>query len=287
MIIPALPIFDEEKKVNWTATWDENGVISYEGVDEKGNKIKSDPPDWIKEVAGKHGAKYGNSDKKPDEKSDEKKSGNDNESSGIRNENPTEQKGALKEWNEFSEKYGVKNFTYNSETGEVNAFDENGKKMELTKEQKAVLQDLGPRVSAVFDKDKKRPILTFRDFTRMSEGTVKDVYKAANLIAKGKFRELRDRFALRIHDNLIAMDVLPKNVNEKIENANKKIEERLGIKDRKLNAGSLAFLLEQKRKQLRGINIRNELKVVEYRKKGKEVEIRSGPVLRKVKEGRY
>ena len=284
MIIPALPIFDEEKEVNWTATY-ENGVISYEGVDKEGNKIKSDPPDWIEKVARDHGEKYG---EKPDDK---EKNGNEFgdgvKSSDIGNKSPTEQKGALKEWNEFSEKYGVKNFTYNSETGEVNAFDENGKKMELTKEQNAVLQDLGPRVSAVFDKDKNRPILTFRDFTRMSEGTVKDVYKAANLIAKGKFRELRDRFALRIHDNLIAMDVLPKNVNEKIENANKKIEERLGIKNRKLNAGSLAFLLEQKRKQLRGINIRNELKVVEYRKKGKEVEIRSGPVLRKVKEGRY
>ena len=86
---------------------------------------------------------------------------------------------------------------------------------------------------------------------------------------------------------LQAMDVLPKNVNEKIENANKKIEERLGIKDRKLNAGSLAFLLEQKRKKLRGIDIGNdELKVVEYQKKGKEVKIGSGPVLKRVEKER-
>lgn len=54
---------------------------------------------------------------------------------------------------------------------------------------------------------------------------VKDLYKAGKPVAKGKFRELRDRAALRVHDNLLALGVFG-------DRTQSQTEERLGIENR-------------------------------------------------------
>lgn len=66
---------------------------------------------------------------------------------------------------------------------------------------------------------------------------VKDLYKAGKLIGKGKFRELRDRAALRVHDNLLALGVFGDKTQSRIEASNKRIEERLGIENRDRRPG--------------------------------------------------
>ncbi len=75
-----------------------------------------------------------------------------------------------------------------------------------------------------------------RDYEMLKESAVRpwrDLKKGMELISSGKFRELRDRFALRMHDNLQAMGVLPTKVEEKLKAANKRIEERLGYSEDK------------------------------------------------------
>jgi hypothetical protein len=57
---------------------------------------------------------------------------------------------------------------------------------------------------------------------------IQDVKKGFSLIAQGKFRELTGRAALRLNDNLEAMGILPKRVNDAV---NRKIEGKLGIKE--------------------------------------------------------
>lgn len=74
---------------------------------------------------------------------------------------------------------------------------------------------------------------------RMAE----DLYKAGKLIGQGKFRELRDRAALRIHDNVEAMGLLSDNMQKRINDANKRIEERLGIENREKNPNITAKVL--------------------------------------------
>ena len=87
----------------------------------------------------------------------------------------------------------------------------------------------------------------------------KDLIKAGNLIVQGKFRELRDRLVLRIHDNLEAMGVLGERTQERINEANKKIEDRLGITNREKNPDLLSRMIwgglysGKKGAQLRGV----------------------------------
>lgn len=67
---------------------------------------------------------------------------------------------------------------------------------------------------------------------------VKDLYKAGKPVAKGKFRELRDRAALRVHDNLLALG--GDKTQSQVKAANKRIEERLGIENRGRRPGVVA-----------------------------------------------
>ena len=69
---------------------------------------------------------------------------------------------------------------------------------------------------------------------------VKDLYKAGKPVAKGKFRELRDRAALRVHDNLLALGVFGDRTQSQVKAANKRIEERLGIENRDRRPGVVA-----------------------------------------------
>lgn len=78
------------------------------------------------------------------------------------------------------------------------------------------------------------------DFYLLLVRPVKDLYKAGKLIGKGKFRELRDRAALRVHDNLLALGVFGDKTQSRAEAANKRIEERLGIENRDRRPGVVA-----------------------------------------------
>lgn len=80
---------------------------------------------------------------------------------------------------------------------------------------------------------------------------VKDLYKAGKLIGRGKFRELRDRAALKIHDNLEALGVFGEKSQKRINEVNKKIEARLGIKDREKNPNVFARIYGQPVKDVR------------------------------------
>lgn len=51
---------------------------------------------------------------------------------------------------------------------------------------------------------------------------------------------MRDRAALKIHDNVEAMGLLSDNMQKRINEANKRIEERLGIENREKNPSIIA-----------------------------------------------
>lgn len=139
--------------------------------------------------------------------------------------------------------------SFDPKTGKVVARDKNGK-VNLSQEQEKLLSDIMGTIHANSDRGKRKGLdelkrgfnslgddlkASLKDLGEMAcfpVNVMKDVYKAGKLIANGKFRELRDKTALRVHDNLIAMGVLPKGVEKRIEDANKRIEERLGVEGR-------------------------------------------------------
>ncbi len=79
----------------------------------------------------------------------------------------------------------------------------------------------------------------YKTFKETLGRPVEDLKKGWKVLLEGGgVRELKDRIALRIHDNLLAMGVLPKKIEENIKSGNAQIEERLGYtrdKPRKAN----------------------------------------------------
>ncbi|MBE6443727.1 MAG: hypothetical protein E7020_03555 [Alphaproteobacteria bacterium] len=137
--------------------------------------------------------------------------------------------------------------SFEPKTGKVVARDKNGM-VNLSEQQEKLLSNIMGTIHANSDRkkgldelkrgfnslgnDPKANLKDLGEIDRFPVNTVEDIYKASKLIANGKFRELRDKTALRVHDNLIAMGVLPRGIEKRIEDANKRIEERLGIEGR-------------------------------------------------------
>ena len=182
-----------------------------------------------------------------------------------------EQGGNVHLFKKLHEKYGANSFGYNPKTGEISAYFRDYKargflglgrkrtEIPLSEKDKASLrkyfEDLDSCRKA--DNSKLKPLAkgSIRNLGAEFKQTwqeikedgylaivrpVKDLYKAGKLIGKGKFRELRDRAALRVHDNLSVLGVLSDKTQSRLEAANERIEERLGIKNRDRRPGVVA-----------------------------------------------
>ncbi len=260
--IPEFSVTAEDGVV-WTASWDGKGNISYRGVDKDGNKVSGGAPSEVVKAAKDYGAGLVHSEEKGSENDNKPKDG-----AIAQKEQKREEDGKVNRMKNIRERYGADIFSYDSKTGEVKAFKNNeargflglGRKrteIPLSKEDKVLLKEnfdnwikkknnsslksltkgearsLGEEFGEAWQRMKKDGYLAF-------VRPMKDLYKAGKLIVKGRFRELRDRAALRVHDNLLELGVFNERTEERVRSANKKIEERLGIEDRQESAGIVA-----------------------------------------------
>lgn len=147
---------------------------------------------------------------------------------------------------------GADRVSYSSKDGKVTFLDKDGKEISVSKEDMAKAEkffrdavgnnsrrSLKEELKASFKqiaKGNAEAVEMMKEPFRMA----KDLYKAGKLIGQGKFRELRDRAALKIHDNVEAMGLLSDNMQKRINEANKRIEERLGIENREKNPSIIA-----------------------------------------------
>lgn len=300
------PYTTEVDGVKWTASWNSEGHISYQGVDKDGKEVTSAAPSDVMKAAHDYGVSFrGKEDGKSDGKSPENKgddfkdtcdglvietnkdgtlksanipeanwtprqrefvekclraaamSGNAKEAGGKNAEKGKEGassagKNNMSDFGKICGKYGARKIKCNPKTGEMTAYDRDGKKIEFSKEDyevaKAYLKGVGgngekrslkEELKAGFErlaKGNAQAIDLMKEPFRMT----KDLYKGGKLLAQGRFRELRDRAALRIHDNIEALGLLSDNMQKRINDANKRIEERLGIENREKNPSVLA-----------------------------------------------
>lgn len=147
---------------------------------------------------------------------------------------------------------GADRVSYSSKDGKVTFLDKDGKEISVSKEDMAKAEkffrdtagnnnrcSLKEELKASFKQIAKGYAETV-EMMKEPFGLAKDLYKAGKLIGQGKFRELRDRAALKIHDNVEAMGLLSDNMQKRINEANKRIEERLGIENREKNPSIIA-----------------------------------------------
>lgn len=193
--IDSFTMQDSGTGVVWTMSWDASGQASYKGVDTNGNVVSAEPPSFVLNAVSEREAKR-NSEAKPEEAK-----GSENKENKEASENLKSSSGLV---DKFEGRGGVKSLARGS----------------LKEDLKQTFNQM-----KAFGKDYLNELVR----------GPKDLIKAGNLIAQGKFRELRDRLALRIHDNLEAMGVLSERTQERINEANKKIEGRLGITNREKN----------------------------------------------------
>lgn len=242
----------EDGGIVWTASWDGKGDISYKGVDKTGNIVDANPPSAVVNKVKDYGATHGNNTQEPLEKELEVKTHKDGTvDANISEEEMTPRQRAFLDM--MKKNANMKSVGIDPKTGNVSAYDNDGQQIRLSKEDEQIARDYLGQFSETGKANKGRmvdglkkgfqsigrgAVIALRDCSEMAKfpfRVASDLYKSAELIAKGKFRELRDRAALRVHDNLIELGVLPGNAEERIDAANKRIEERLGLEDREKN----------------------------------------------------
>lgn len=264
--IDSFTMQDSGTGVVWTMSWDASGQVSYKGVDANGNTVSAEPPSFVLNAVSEREAKR-NSEAKPEEakgaenkeskeapensksSSEQKSKARDSKevmgefvsknpglksisisSKGEIKTNPPEMVKNLSEedkkfWTDYLRKFDRKEQVNDTPRGLVDKFEGRGGVKSLARG--SLKEDL----KQTFNQMKADGKDVLNEVVRLP----KDLVKAGNLIAQGKFRELRDRLALRIHDNLEAMGVLSERTQERINEANKKIEGRLGITNREKN----------------------------------------------------
>lgn len=231
-ISPYIIKFDN---VTWTASWDDKGNISFKGIDKDGKEVGGNPPSEVRKAAKEYGASQGDKEQKTKEDTEDKQDTppslkNDERSNDEKSNTPE----IVKKFKETVSHIGAASVSYSPKDKTIVAYDKDGNSISISSEDEQVL--LQYFNSIAYDiKDKK----SIKDkFKTIGKGLLKDAkefgklaiepfrlakdfYKTGKLIAQGRFRELRSRFALRIHDNLVAMDVLPKEIVNKIANEEK------------------------------------------------------------------
>ena len=234
--------------VTWTASWDDKGRISYKGVDKDGKEFLT-PPQSVVNAAKEYGASQGNGDQ-PFSNNPKEEELNTETLADDTVKDDFSEKGTNPYSKALSDMLGkypdVGWVGFDPKTGNVTAKDRKGneiklsdKDVEIARGYFATRQGLKDVIQELKDvaQELKEDV---KGLINLPIRAVKDIYKGSKLLAQGKFRELKDRVALRVHDNLIELGVLPRNAEERIKNANKRIEERLGIKNRESNPNFLS-----------------------------------------------
>ena len=233
--------------VKWTASWDDGGHISYKGVDKDGKEVSSAAPSDIIKAAHDYGAGFGGKD------GDTKPAGDFKDTcDGLVIE--TNKDGTLKSANIAEANWTPRQREFVEKCLKAAAM--SGKGDNENNGQGA--KDMPPATNGVRRSLKEELKVSFKQIAGGNAEAVemmkepfrmaKDLYKAGKLIGQGNFRELRDRAALRIHDTIEAMGLLSDNMQKRINEANKRIEERLGIENREKKPSIIAKV------QGRGIN---------------------------------
>lgn len=261
--IDSFTMTDNGTGVVWTMSWDANGQVSYKGVDANGNVVSTEPPSSVLNAVSEREAKR-NSEAEPEEakgaeNKESKEAPESSKTSSEKNLTTKEDRAAISKF--CSENPELKSISI-SRKGEMRTnppemiknLSEEDKKFWRNYLQKVSgweqvndaprglvdkFEDRGgvkPLVRGFLKEDLKQ---TFKEMVADGKNVLnemvrvpKDLIKAGRLIAQGKFRELRDRAALRVHDNLEAMGILSDRAQGRIDEANKKIEDRLGITNR-------------------------------------------------------
>ena len=262
--IPSFTTTDETG-VTWVALWDESGKISYSGKDKNGNSINTTPPASIIKKARDYGASFNNEkEPSPYEKKQEKTDKENKSDTPKTRENPV--------INSLVKKYpNLSCVMYNSENNTISFKPNSLNKIigdEISKEDtESICSYFQQFEKTGFTNDRPRGLINkfkanakslgkgfivdikhsnyqawnhLKQLGKLPIRMASDFYKTFKLISQGKFRELRDRAALRVHDNLEALGILSDNLQQRIDTANKRIEARLGIKDRTKNPNYLA-----------------------------------------------
>ena len=294
--IDSFTMQDSGTGVVWTMSWDASGQASYKVVDTNGNVVSAEPPSFVLNAVSEREAKR-NSEAKPEgakgaENKESKEAPENSKSSSEHKSKARDYKEVMGEF--VSKNPGLKSISISSK-GEIKT---NPPEMikNLSEEDKKVWADyfqkfnrkeqvndtprglvdkfedrggVKPLVRGPFKEELKQSFNQImadgKDILNEAVRVPKDLIKAANLIVQGKFRELGDRLALRIHDNLEAMGVLSDRAQERIAEANKKIEDRLGIANREKNpdlpsrmVGGAVRSGKSAMAQLRGVNGKDE-----------------------------
>lgn len=228
--------------VSWEASW-VDGNISYRGIDKNGNIVNTPAPAEIVNAAKVYGASFNNEKVDAKGKSDEK-----TETAGKQEKDKSNSLSEV-----FKKHPGLRQIrvTTNKNGSRVVGYGVNGNEVLLSKEEteaiiKANKESLEKssfkNLAQAFARDMKNITADFKqDILRKTN----DIKTGVKLLAQGKFREVADRAALRIHDNLEAMGILNEKNLSRIAEANKKIEERLGMGERKKNPGRLSQQIGQ------------------------------------------
>ncbi len=226
--------------VSWEASW-VDGNISYRGIDKNGNVVNAPAPAEIVSAAKAYGASFNS--EKGDVKDKKDKSEEKTETAGKKEEEKSNSLSAVFRARPELRQIKIKT---NKNGSEVVGYDKNGNEIPLSKEEtenimKAHKESLGKSsfkgLAQAFGRDMKNMTNDLKQDILRKTNDIKNTFK---LISQGKFREVVDRAALRIHDNLEAMGILNEKNLSRIAEASKKIEERLGIEERKKNPGRLS-----------------------------------------------
>ena len=231
--------------VSWEASW-VDGNISYRGIDKNGNVVNVPAPPEIVSAAKAYGASF--SGEKVDVKDKKDKSDEKTETAGKKGEEKSSVMSDV-----FKKHPGLRQIKIkmNKKGSEVLGYDNNGNEVPLSDKEKENI--INANKDSLGKSSFKSLAQAFgRDMKNMTDDLKKDVLRKTNdikntfkLIGQGRFREVVDRAALRIHDNLEAMGILNEKNLSRIAEANKKIEERLGIEERKKNPGRLSQQIGQ------------------------------------------
>ncbi len=227
--------------VKWTASWDDKGCISYKGVDKDGKEVLT-PPQSVVNAAKEYGASQGNGDQpfSNNPKEEELKAetlASDTVKDDFSEKGTDPHSKALSDMLGKYPNVGVVGF--DPKTGNVTAKDRKGNEVKLSDKDVEIVRVLVARQEL---KDVMQGMKEdVKELINLPIRAVKDIYKGSKLLAQGKFRELKDRVALRVHDNLVELGVLPRDVEERIKSADERIEERLGIKNRESNPNFLSM----------------------------------------------
>lgn len=139
---------------------------------------------------------------------------------------------------------GADRVSYSSKDGKVTFLDKNGKEISVSKEDMAKaekffrdtagnnnrrsLKEELKKMAKQMTADVAETVELAKEPVRLA----KDVYKFGKLIAQGKMKEALGKTALKVHDCLLEAGLVPKSIQERINDANKRIEKNLGIDSR-------------------------------------------------------